>query len=137
MRLMLIAVLCAAMASVGQAQTAAPATGTMQNPAKINIPQSPKFDPALPVVSAPKLIKHVEPEYPEYARKKKLSATVVVRMVVDEAGVPQNIAVIKPLGNGFDEATIAAVNQWRFEPAMRDGKPVAVSLQSEVTFRIY
>ena len=137
MRLMLMAVLCAATMGAGQPQTAAPATGTVQNPAKLNFPHSPKFDPNQPVVSAPKLIKQVEPEYPEYARKKKLSATVEVRMVVDEAGVPQNIAVIKPLGNGFDEATIAAVNQWRFEPAMRDGKPVAVSLQSEVTFRIY
>jgi len=30
-----------------------------------------------------------------------------------------------------------AVRQWRFEPAMKDGKPVAVSVSIEVAFRLF
>ena len=35
---------------------------------------------------------------------------------------------------GLDENAIEAVKQWRFEPAMKDGKPVAVEINVEVTF---
>ena len=100
------------------------------NVAKINIPGSPDFNPDLPVVSVPKQIKDAPLNFPEKARKKKLQGVVLVSMVVDENGVPRDVVVTKPAGNGFDEAAIAAVRQWRFEPALRDGKPVAVALKS-------
>ena len=32
---------------------------------------------------------------------------------------------------------IEAVRQWKFEPAMKDGRPVAVQINVEVNFRLY
>ena len=113
-----------------------------ENSATINFPATPKFpstwrsDPTSKV-SAPKPIIFVDPTYPEQARKENLSVSLLVKMVVDENGVPTNVVVGKPQGNGFDEAAIAAVKRWRFEPAMRDGKPVPVIVQTVVDFRLY
>jgi len=45
--------------------------------------------------------------------------------------------VARTLGLGLDEKAIEAVKVWRFEPAMKDGKPVAVQVNVEVTFRLY
>lgn len=37
----------------------------------------------------------------------------------------------------MDEKAIEAVKQWKFEPARKDGKPVAVMINIEVAFRLY
>src|SRR5439155_197064 len=38
---------------------------------------------------------------------------------------------------GLEQKTIEAVRQWKFDPAMKDGKPVAVAINVEVDFRLY
>jgi TonB family protein len=101
-------------------------------------PQAEDDEEVYPIgngVSAPKMIKEVAPEYSEEARAAGLEGTVVLSVVIDEEGVPQNVEVKKELGLGLDEKAIEAVQQWRFEPAMRDGKPVRVAAQVEVNFR--
>ncbi len=52
-------------------------------------------------------------------------------------GKPRDVKVARSLGLGLDEKAIEAVNQWKFEPAKKDGKPVAVAINVEVTFRLY
>jgi len=87
-------------------------------------------------VSAPSLIYKVEPEYSEEARKAKHQGTVVLQVVVDPSGMAQQIKVIRPIGLGLDEKAIDAVRKWRFKPALKDGKPVAVAATIEVNFRL-
>ncbi len=87
-------------------------------------------------VSAPIAIYKVEPEYSEEARKAKFQGTVVLSIVIDESGVPRNFKVVRPLGLGLDEKAIQAVQQWRFKPGLREGKPVAVLATVEVNFRL-
>lgn len=87
-------------------------------------------------VSAPVPLYKVEPEYSEEARKAKFQGTVVLSIVVDASGNPGNFKVIRPLGLGLDEKAIEAVSKWRFRPAMKDGKPVAVMATVEVNFRL-
>jgi protein TonB len=50
---------------------------------------------------------------------------------------PENVHVLRGLGNGLDDKAVEAVRQYRFTPAMEDGKPVPVSLNIEVDFRIF
>jgi TonB family protein len=52
-------------------------------------------------------------------------------------GKPRDIKVARSLGLGLDEKAIEALKQWRFEPAMKDGKPVAVQVSVEVNFRLF
>ncbi len=87
-------------------------------------------------VSQPILVKKVEPEYSEEARKAKFQGTVILSIIVDEAGLPRNIRVLRPLGLGLDEKAIEAVQKWRFRAAYKDGKPVAVYANVEVNFRL-
>lgn len=87
-------------------------------------------------VSQPMILSKTEPEYSEEARKAKYQGTVVLMIIVDEHGLPQNIRVIRPLGLGLDEKAIEAVQKWRFRPAMKDGHPVKVEATVEVNFRL-
>jgi TonB family protein len=87
-------------------------------------------------VSAPQLVFKVEPEYSEEARKAKFQGTVVLYVVVDEKGNPRDLKVVRPLGLGLDQKAIEAVQKWRFKPGLKDGRPVAVSAQIEVNFRL-
>ena len=87
-------------------------------------------------VSAPVPIFRPEPEYSEEARKAKFQGSVIVALVVDEKGNPQGIRVVRPLGLGLDEKAIEAVQKWRFKPGLKDGRPVPVTAQIEVSFRL-
>jgi TonB family protein len=88
-------------------------------------------------VSAPKIIYQPDPEYSEEARKAKYQGTCVLWLVVGADGKPREIRVQRTLGLGLDEKAIEAVKTWRFEPALKDGKPVAVQINVEVSFRLY
>ena len=87
-------------------------------------------------VSAPSVLSKVEPEYSEEARKAKWQGTVVLQLVVDDMGRPQNLKVLRSLGLGLDQKAIEAVEKWRFKPGMKDGKPVPVMATIEVNFRL-
>ena len=88
-------------------------------------------------VSPPKKIFDPEPEYSDEARKAKFQGTCVLYVVVGPDGKTRDIRVQRTLGLGLDEKAIEAVRTWRFEPAMKDGKPVAVAVSVEVEFRLY
>jgi protein TonB len=88
-------------------------------------------------VSAPILVYGFEPEFSEEARMAKFSGNVLVNLWVDEKGVPLHVHVIHAVGMGLDERAVAAVRQYRFKPAMENGKPVTVEMNVEVTFTIF
>ncbi|HZQ24255.1 MAG TPA: energy transducer TonB [Terriglobales bacterium] len=88
-------------------------------------------------VSAPRPVFTPDPEYSEEARKAKYQGTCVLWLIVGPDGHPRDIRVARTLGLGLDEKAIEAVKQWKFEPAMKDGKPVAVQINVEVSFRLY
>jgi TonB family protein len=87
-------------------------------------------------VSAPKLISHVEPEFPQSAKDAgdKFEGTCLLGLVVDETGMPQDIHIVRSLRQDFDEKALEAVRQYRFNPGMKAATPVAVSLKIEVKF---
>jgi len=88
-------------------------------------------------VSAPRVIYQPDPEYSEEARKAKYQGTVVLWCVVGPDGRVKDIRVSRSLGMGLDEKAIQAVKTWKFDPARKDGVPVAVQINVEVNFRLY
>ncbi|HEX9200042.1 MAG TPA: TonB family protein [Acidobacteriaceae bacterium] len=86
-------------------------------------------------VSAPTVIYQATPVYSEQARQAKFSGVVLVNLVVDQQGLPQNVHVLRGVGMGLDESAVAAVRQYRFSPAMEGGKPVPVMLNIEVDYK--
>lgn len=89
-------------------------------------------------ISAPQPLNTVEAEFSDEARRAKYQGVVLIQMIVDAQGNPQNPRVIRPLGMGLDEKALEAVRKYRFKPAMKDGKtPVPVMITVEVNFRLY
>ncbi|HWR36153.1 MAG TPA: energy transducer TonB [Clostridia bacterium] len=88
-------------------------------------------------VSAPRALYAPDPEYSEEARKAKYQGTVVLWVVVGPDGRPHDIRVQRSLGMGLDQKAMDAVRSWKFEPAKKDGQPVAVQINVEVNFRLY
>jgi len=88
-------------------------------------------------VSAPRVVYQVDPEFSEEARKAKYQGTCTLMLIVDSNGHPTNIRVANSLGMGLDEKAIEAAKKWRFEPAQKDGHPVAVEIALEVDFHLY
>ena len=88
-------------------------------------------------ISAPEAISSPDPDYTEEARKAKKQGTCVLWLIVDSAGQPRDIKVVRGLGLGLDAKALEAVRQWRFHPALKDGKPVDVQISVEVEFHLY
>ncbi|HEY1950475.1 MAG TPA: M56 family metallopeptidase [Bryobacteraceae bacterium] len=87
-------------------------------------------------VSTPTLLKKVEPEYSDSARKEKLQGTTLLALTIGTDGIPSDIRVARSLQQDLDANAIAAVRQWRFRPAIRGGAPVAVNAQVEINFKL-
>lgn len=88
-------------------------------------------------VTAPWVLYDPDPEYSEEARQAKYQGTVILWVVIRPDGRAHDIRVSRALGMGLDEKAIAAVRNWRFQPAEKDGHPVAVQVNVEVNFRLY
>jgi periplasmic protein TonB len=88
-------------------------------------------------VSPPRIIYQIDPEFSEEARKAKYQGTVIVATEIGPDGRVHNARIARSLGLGLDEKAIEAVRQWKFEPAKKDGQPVAVLVNVEVNFRLY
>ncbi len=88
-------------------------------------------------VSPPVPIFKPEPEFSDEARKAKYQGVCTLGLIVGADGKPYEIHVVGSLGMGLDEKAIEAVKNWKFQPAMKDGHPVAVPIALEVTFHLY
>jgi len=103
-------------------------------------PQEPLPDGVYRVgrgVSAPRATYMPDPEFSEQARAAGYEGTGVLWLVVDAEGMPQEIKVTRALGMGLDDKALEAVRLWRFKAAMKDGTPVAVQINVEVSFHLY
>ncbi|HSY37206.1 MAG TPA: energy transducer TonB [Acidobacteriaceae bacterium] len=87
-------------------------------------------------ISRPVVLYQVEPEFSEEARKAKFSGSVTVYLYIEPDGTPSHVRVVQGVGMGLDEKAVEAVRQYRFKPAMKDGKPVRVDLYVAVNFQI-
>ncbi len=88
-------------------------------------------------VTAPRILKRVQPVFSEEARKHKYQGMVLLDLVVDANGKPMDITVVRSLGMGLDANAVEAAKQWEFAPALRDGAPVAVEIYMEINFHLY
>ena len=85
--------------------------------------------------SSPKLIRSVDAVFPPEAKSAKQQGVVVVKTKVDSMGKPTVLGVEGP--EVFWKSAKAAVEQYSFEPAKKDGRAVEATLNIEVNFGIY
>jgi protein TonB len=143
-------------------QAAAPATPPPANPpaaqaSQTPAPATPGADQAAPAshalqvgggITPPTPIYQPEPAFTKEARKQHVSGVTTVSIVVDTQGNPVNVHIIKSIADTVDEkhraaalmldqAAVDAVKKYKFKPAMKNGKPVAVYLNVEVKFQLF
>ena len=87
-------------------------------------------------IQPPRLLREVKADYTEEARQKRLSGNVVLEIVVTRDGRVGNVTVLRGLGQGLDQQAIAAVRQWQFAPARRQGEAVDVIVEVAVEFKL-
>jgi TonB family protein len=87
-----------------------------------------------PDVTPPQKISGETAPYPEPARKLKLGGTVAVEMTVTVAGEPTDLRVVESAGEVLDDAVLAALRNWRYTPAQKNGVKVRTRVRVEQTF---
>ena len=78
------------------------------------------------------------PTYPPLAARQRLGGSVVMDVLVDENGAPQEIKVVRGIKPdlGLDAAAVNAVRNWRFRPATKNGVRVKVHVTLTTTFKL-
>jgi protein TonB len=67
------------------------------------------------------------PSYPSISRRMGEQGKVLLRVLVDENGLPQQIEIKQSSGfDRLDKAALASVQRWRFVPGKRNGVPEAM-----------
>jgi protein TonB len=87
-------------------------------------------------IHAPRLVQKIEPEYSPAAVKLRIQGFVIVRAIIGRDGRVEDVRVEKSLFPSLDEASVAAVRQWRYEPATLRGRAVRVALTVTVRFEL-
>lgn len=98
------------------------------------VAMAPAAPPAAAAVVLPVPLRRPAPAYPAALTDSGIDGTVVVRFVIDTQGVPEAVRIVRSPHPLFDAAVVAAVRQWRYEPA-RDAQGRAVRHQVQVPFR--
>ena len=84
-----------------------------------------------------RLLTQFEPDSNEFAQACGVAGMAQYHVVIGPDGKVGEVAVSRPIGFGLDESAVAAIRKANFEPAIKDGKPVAVMLNLDVPFRIF
>jgi len=82
----------------------------------------------------PKPIHQVSPAYPDELRRQGVKGEVGLRVAIDEEGTVLGVTVEKSLHPYLDYAAVQALKRWKFEPLLRDGKPVATVTTLRIAF---
>jgi TonB family protein len=92
--------------------------------------------PAKKGVQPPQLQQFVPAPYPPEAKEEGIEGNVVLQLDIDETGQVTAATVVNPAGHGFDEAAVEAAKQFKFAPALRDGKPMPARILYRYSFTL-
>jgi protein TonB len=86
-------------------------------------------------VRAPAKLRHVDPEYPDLARRAGVQGTVEIECVIDSSGRVASARVVRGLPL-LDAAALAAVQRWTYRPTLLNGVAVPVVMAVKVQFHL-
>ena len=86
-------------------------------------------------IRPPMKVLDVSPVYPPEAREARVQGVVILEITLSRTGEVSDVEVVRstPL---LDEAAVAAVRQWRYEPTLVDGEPVSILMTVTMNFRL-
>lgn len=87
-------------------------------------------------VTPPTVIQEVKPQYTRSAMNAKIQGVVLLQVVVQRNGLVGEVKVVRSLDASLDDEAVKSVKRWRFNPATKDGEPVAVLVTVEMAFTL-
>jgi TonB family protein len=89
-----------------------------------------------PGVALPRILREVKPQYTREAMDAHIEGSVELAIIVEADGSVSDVQITQSLDPtfGLDDQAVAAAWQWRFQPATKDGKPVAIDVALELRF---
>ena len=88
-----------------------------------------RLEPPVPV-------RTVAPDFPNDLRNRGISGVVMVNVLIDTQGNPQDLKVAKSSNSAFEEPAVEALKKWKFKPAERDGAIVALRVVIPIRFSV-
>lgn len=77
-----------------------------------------------------------KPTYPRALERRRRSGSVDVALLIDEAGFVKKSKLLRVTGSdSFGKSVLAAVKEWRFDPAWHKGRYVSVWAKKTIRFR--
>jgi TonB family protein len=86
-------------------------------------------------VMASRIVKQVQPKYPEEAKKKKIQGTVVLNVKIGKDGTVENLKVVSG-PKALQRSSLDAVRQWTYKPFLLNGNPVEVETTISVVYTL-
>lgn len=86
-------------------------------------------------IKPPKLIKKVDPVYPQEARDAGIEGIVTLEATTDIRGRVQKVKVLNSVPE-LDQAAIDAIKQWVYEPMVINGKPIGIVFTTTCRFSL-
>lgn len=88
-------------------------------------------------IRPPRLIKKVNPSYPEEARRNRVEGLVILEARSNEKGEVDGVRILKSSAPVLNEAAMDAVRQWKYEPYYnQEGKPTPIVFTVTVRFKL-
>lgn len=87
-------------------------------------------------IKPPKLIKKVDPIYPEEAKEAKVQGVVLLQARTDEKGNVVKVKVLRSESSMLNDSAIDALKQWKYEPCYKNGKPVPVVFTVTIKYKL-
>lgn len=121
--------------------TATPASHASSAPSPAGSPvQTPVLSPEMQE-SPPKFgvayLHNPAPEYPQLSQRAGEEGRVLMRVVVSAEGLPASVEVLTSSGfERLDKAAVAAVKQWRFEPARKGSQAITAAVNVPLSFTL-
>lgn len=114
-----------------------PAQRPAEPPLALPSPMDTTWYLARQVDRHPKAVGSISPQYPEPARLRNQEGTLKLLVKIDDLGRVRDVEVVEAQPPGvFDEAAMAAFRDARFQPAMKDGRPVRYQAYMRVEFKL-
>ena len=99
--------------------------------------EDPTYYPAKQVDVHPKAVRSIKPAYPDKAAEQGIEGSVVLLLLIDEAGVVKEASVAEANPEGyFEVSTLAAFRNEPFKPAQKNGRAVKSRVLIRVTYEL-
>jgi TonB family protein len=105
--------------------------------ASVKVVEAPRIVAVPLPMTAPKVLRSVQPQYPAEQLRKGIEGVVVVSALIDESGNVKETKIVRSSGNeGLDSSAASGLASWKFDPAKRGGQAVPSRFEMPVRFNL-